>query len=123
MDEKINYWDNVYGFDMSCIKETAMLEPLVDEVSGEAIVSSTDKVITIDIMTCTTKDLEFKVPFELKMQSKVCSDYSTEGRALRRPPTPPCFSHLSNFLQMTQMTTGLCARDCGLVRHRVLVHA
>ena len=25
-------WDDVYGFDMSCIKKLAMLEPLVDVV-------------------------------------------------------------------------------------------
>merc|ERR1711916_139889 len=28
--EKINFWDSVYGFDMSCIKPLAMAEPLVD---------------------------------------------------------------------------------------------
>ena len=30
--DKIEFWDNVYGFDMSCIKRMAMLEPLVDTV-------------------------------------------------------------------------------------------
>lgn len=28
--EKINWWDNVYGFNMSCIGNLALLEPLVD---------------------------------------------------------------------------------------------
>lgn len=28
--EKIDWWKNVYGFDMSCIGKTALLEPLVD---------------------------------------------------------------------------------------------
>ena len=28
--EKIDWWSNVYGFDMSCIGKTALLEPLVD---------------------------------------------------------------------------------------------
>merc|ERR1711991_530101 len=31
-DEKINFWENVYGFDMSCIKDIALSEPLVDTV-------------------------------------------------------------------------------------------
>ena len=26
MDEKINFWDNVYGFDMTCIKKMALLD-------------------------------------------------------------------------------------------------
>merc|ERR1712110_826332 len=31
-DDKINWWDDVYGFDMSCIKKVALQEPLVDVV-------------------------------------------------------------------------------------------
>jgi protein arginine N-methyltransferase 1 len=30
---KINFWDSVYGFDMSCIREMAILEPLVERHS------------------------------------------------------------------------------------------
>ncbi|KAJ1672925.1 Nuclear SAM-dependent mono-and asymmetric methyltransferase, partial [Spiromyces aspiralis] len=29
-EEKISFWDNVYGFKMSCIKDIALREPLVD---------------------------------------------------------------------------------------------
>lgn len=32
-------WDNVYGFDMSCIKRRAITEPLVDTVDGNQIVT------------------------------------------------------------------------------------
>ena len=38
--EKIGYWDSVYGFDMSVIKKQAMLEPLVDSVDPEQIVTN-----------------------------------------------------------------------------------
>ena len=27
-DDKINWWDDVYGFDMSCIRNVALQEPL-----------------------------------------------------------------------------------------------
>ena len=30
--ERIDFWDNVYGFDMSALKEVALLEPVVDVV-------------------------------------------------------------------------------------------
>lgn len=40
-EEKIGYWDNVYGFDMSAIKKVALLEPLVDTVQGETVVTET----------------------------------------------------------------------------------
>jgi hypothetical protein len=33
-------WENVYGFDMSCIKEVAIKEPLVDVVDPKQLVSS-----------------------------------------------------------------------------------
>ncbi len=33
-------WDDVYGFDYSCIKEIAMREPLVDCVDLKAVVTS-----------------------------------------------------------------------------------
>lgn len=36
-DDKINWWDNVYGFDMSCIREVAMTEPLVDVVEAKQV--------------------------------------------------------------------------------------
>lgn len=36
-DDKINWWDSVYGFDMSCIREVAMTEPLVDVVEAKQV--------------------------------------------------------------------------------------
>lgn len=33
-------WESVYGFDMSCIKEVAIKEPLVDVVDPKQLVSS-----------------------------------------------------------------------------------
>jgi hypothetical protein len=32
-------WDNVYGFDFSCIKDIALREPLVDTVELKAVVT------------------------------------------------------------------------------------
>lgn len=33
-------WNNVYGFDMSCIKKQALMEPLVDTVDQNQIVTN-----------------------------------------------------------------------------------
>ncbi|KAF7627288.1 hypothetical protein Mgra_00009425 [Meloidogyne graminicola] len=38
-DEKINWWDNVYGFNMASIRQVAITEPLVDVVDRGQIVS------------------------------------------------------------------------------------
>eukprot|EP00798_Chlamydomonas_sp_ICE-L_P025979 gene25979-11665_t len=60
--EKIEFWDNVYGFNMSCIKE---IEPLVDVVNSEQISTNTCVIKSIDIKTMTKEDCTFKVPFSL----------------------------------------------------------
>lgn len=36
----VSGWENVYGFDMSCIKEVAIKEPLVDVVDPKQLVSN-----------------------------------------------------------------------------------
>lgn len=36
----ISVWNNVYGFDMSCIKKQAIMEPLVDTVDQNQIVTN-----------------------------------------------------------------------------------
>ena len=36
-DDKINWWDDVYGFDMSCIRHVALQEPLVDVVDRNQV--------------------------------------------------------------------------------------
>jgi len=65
-EEKINFWDNVYGFDYSCIKDIALREPLVDTVELKAV--STDPCILkrIDLTTAKKEDLTFSAPFELR---------------------------------------------------------
>jgi len=64
-DEKIGFWDNVYGFDYSPLKATALTEPLVDTVEIKAVVTDPTPVLTLDLYTCTVADLAFTSPFAL----------------------------------------------------------
>jgi protein arginine N-methyltransferase 1 len=66
--EKIEFWNTVWGFDMSCIKRLAMLEPLVDTVSPDAVASSTAALLTVDIQTVRKEDLTFEAPFRVTMR-------------------------------------------------------
>ena len=68
-EEKIHFWDNVYGFDMSCIKEWALREPLVDVVEGRAVMGSEAVFREIDISTVRKEDLTFTVPYSIKINS------------------------------------------------------
>ncbi|KAF1959583.1 S-adenosyl-L-methionine-dependent methyltransferase [Byssothecium circinans] len=65
-EEKIGFWDNVWGFDYSPLKHTAMTEPLVDTVDIKAVVTDPSPIVTLDLYTCTVADLSFKLPFTLR---------------------------------------------------------
>ncbi|CAC5395063.1 protein arginine N-methyltransferase 1-like isoform X2 [Mytilus californianus] len=71
-DTKINWWDNVYGFDMSCIRKTAIAEPLVDVVDPNMVVTNACLVKEVDIYTVQLDDLSFTAPFHLQCRR---SDY------------------------------------------------
>jgi len=66
--DKIDFWDNVYGFNMSCIKKMAMREPLVDVVEPHMVVTNSCAVLKVDITKVTKADLDFTTPFRLTAQ-------------------------------------------------------
>merc|ERR1711890_108350 len=61
-DDKIHWWDDVYGFDMSCIRKVALTEPLVDTVDCNQVVTNSCLIKEIDIQTCTKEDIPFTSP-------------------------------------------------------------
>jgi protein arginine N-methyltransferase 1 len=66
--DRIDFWDDVYGFDMSVIKEIAITEPVVDVVDAKALVTDSVPILSLDILTCTKEDAEFTSKFKLKAQ-------------------------------------------------------
>lgn len=66
--ERIDFWDDVYGFNMEPLKEIAIKEPVVDVVHSKAIVTDSVPILTLDILTCTKEDLIFKNTFKLQSQ-------------------------------------------------------
>jgi len=67
-DDKINWWDSVYGFDMSCIREVAMTEPLVDVVESKQVVTNSCLVKEVDLYAVKKEDLAFSAPFHLQVR-------------------------------------------------------
>jgi hypothetical protein len=85
-------WDDVYGFDYSCIKEIALREPLVDTVDLKAVVTNPCKIAvsdtvvdcvrtrtdwsssqTFDLLTVTKADLNFVADFKLVATRNDCA--------------------------------------------------
>lgn len=66
--DKIEYWNNVYGFNMRVIKQIALAEPLVDCVEPRAVLTNSVPILTLDILTCTKDDLQFASDFSLTVK-------------------------------------------------------
>ena len=66
--DRVDFWSNVYGFDMSPIQNIALKEPVVDVIDGKSIVTDATPILHLDILTCKKEDVEFEAAFELKAQ-------------------------------------------------------
>mmetsp|Transcript_22057 Transcript_22057/g.33091 ORF Transcript_22057/g.33091 Transcript_22057/m.33091 type:complete len:399 (-) Transcript_22057:118-1314(-) len=64
--DRIDYWQNVYGFDMSPIKEIAIQEPIVDVIDSKAVISNCAPILTLDLLKCTKENLSFSTNFTLE---------------------------------------------------------
>merc|ERR1719394_2362646 len=65
-ESKIHWWENVYGYDMSVIKDIALCEPLVDVVDPKQIVSNHCTIKEFDLYTVKIEDLAFTAEFSLR---------------------------------------------------------
>uniref|UniRef100_A0A8C2U1X1 Protein arginine methyltransferase 8 n=1 Tax=Coturnix japonica TaxID=93934 RepID=A0A8C2U1X1_COTJA len=63
-----NRWENVYGFDMTCIRDVAMKEPLVDIVDPKQVVTNACLIKEVDVYTVKTEELAFTSAFCLQIQ-------------------------------------------------------
>lgn len=63
--EKLDFWDNVYGFNMNAIKVIAEKEPLVDTVNADAVLSNACPILDIDITKVKKEDLTFTSKFSI----------------------------------------------------------
>jgi protein arginine N-methyltransferase 1 len=66
-NNKINFWKNVYGVNMSCLSHAALKEPLIDVCDHYMVNSDTCKIIEFDLLKVKTEDLEFSVQYDVKI--------------------------------------------------------
>lgn len=58
-NQKMTFWNDVYGVDMSCLTPTVMKEPLVDTVDSQMIMSDSCKILDLDLVRCKKSDVNF----------------------------------------------------------------
>ena len=66
--DEVDWWDEVYGFDMSCVRKAALTEPSVVIVDSKKVVTNSCLIREIDIQTCTKEDIPFTSPFHLQIK-------------------------------------------------------
>jgi len=69
-DSRLEYWDNVYGFDMTPMK-TKVVKELCNEATVEindakTVVTNRAELISFDLNICNDEDLDFQANFELR---------------------------------------------------------
>lgn len=65
--KKKTFWNDVYAVDMSCLTSTVMREPLVDIVPSKGVVSSSCKILELDLCTMAPGDVEFVCGYQVKI--------------------------------------------------------
>ncbi|KMZ71585.1 protein arginine methyltransferase 3 [Zostera marina] len=71
----VPFWENVYGFDMSCIgrevSEDAARNPIVDVIDSNDILTDTAVVQAFDLATMKPEEMEFTTTFKLQLKSNL----------------------------------------------------
>lgn len=68
--DHVTYWENVYGFKMSCMQSSVIRECSVFVVKPETIATDHCVIKEIDVCTCGLEDLQFTSQFQLNVLSE-----------------------------------------------------
>ncbi|XP_076279077.1 arginine methyltransferase 3 [Lasioglossum baleicum] len=66
--ELIDYWSNVYGFKMSCMKAEVIREPNIEICAVDELITNTVEIQRFDLYTETMEYMNFSTSFELKVK-------------------------------------------------------
>eukprot|EP00434_Breviolum_minutum_P011734 symbB.v1.2.010354.t1/scaffold677.1/size173266/2 len=62
-----DYFDDVYGFDFSSLKEAAKADPVIQECDETALISSSTCILNLDLLRCSVSTCyEFSAKFKLR---------------------------------------------------------
>ncbi|KAM5127377.1 protein arginine N-methyltransferase 3-like, partial [Mantella aurantiaca] len=71
---KLAFWDDVYGFNMSCMKKAVLPEAVVEVVDPDSVISQPCVIKDIDCQMTTVKELNFSSDFSLTItKDGVCT--------------------------------------------------
>ncbi|CAK6449280.1 unnamed protein product [Pipistrellus nathusii] len=72
--DRIAFWDDVYGFNMSCMKKAVIPEAVVEVLDPKTLISDSCSIKHIDCHKTSVSDLEFSSDFTLKItKTSLCT--------------------------------------------------
>jgi len=98
MTEKRNFWNNVYGVNMSVMTHSLFADPVVDTVPPNNIMSDSCCVLDLDLLNMKAEEVEFSNVYSLRM------NYNDDVHALVFW-FDTVFSRLSNPVTLTTSPT------------------
>ncbi|XP_068801461.1 protein arginine N-methyltransferase 3 isoform X3 [Struthio camelus] len=75
--DKLVFWEDVYGFDMSCMKKAVIPEAVVEVLDPNTVISAASVIKRINCNAASIPDLEFSEEFTLRI--------TTSTRCTERP--------------------------------------
>ncbi|KAK6472558.1 protein arginine N-methyltransferase 3 [Huso huso] len=73
-DGRVAFWDDVYGFQMSCMKKVVVPEAVVEVLKPERLISEPCVIQNLDCNAILISELEFSADFSLKItDSTLCT--------------------------------------------------
>ncbi len=72
-DDRLGFWYNVYGFNMSDVTDLFVKEAQVQYVNNDQCIGKKCSIHTLNIMTANDSDLDFKVPFTIEINTTISS--------------------------------------------------
>ncbi|XP_076466988.1 protein arginine N-methyltransferase 3-like isoform X2 [Babylonia areolata] len=64
----VDFWNDVYGFKMSCLKAEVMTQTAVEVIGDGKMITSPCLIKEFDVNTCTLPDVNFKSSFSMTCQ-------------------------------------------------------
>ena len=69
-EKTIDFWKDVYGFKMSCMKDPVLTEASVEVIPKEKIASNLVEILHLDLTRCKIEDFaEFSSDFEFEINT------------------------------------------------------
>lgn len=65
-DEKFEFWNDVYGIDMSLLRGVSLKEAHIEEITSDAILSTSFPIFEVDLLRISAEEIEFVSQYEIQ---------------------------------------------------------